>query len=70
MLKVGTGVAHVKPNTYFLILVANLGKYPKTLENGQNIAVVAKHTSAMVETPISHAHVLGVAAESLYRKPH
>lgn len=60
----GTSVAHVEPHTEFLILVANVNKHPKTMKVRQTIPTATEHPSALMESPITHGEVLGVAVEN------
>lgn len=63
-----TDVVQVTPNIDFRILIADVGKHPKILSIVQSIAFIAEHLSSMMEYPLTHGEVLGVAVENLYRK--
>lgn len=68
MCLVGTSFTQVTPNTEFYVHFANNGKHPKTLTEGLTISTAAEHLTAMMEAPITHGEVLGVAVEKLYQK--
>lgn len=68
MCLVCTGIEHVTPSTDFRILLGNVGKHRKTLTVGRTVAVAAEHPTLIMESPITHGEVLGVAVEKLYPK--
>ena len=65
----GTGVHHATPGKPFNIMVANFSKRPVVLEAGQTVANCDEHPTALAESDISHAELLGIATEDAkYRK--
>ena len=68
MCLVGAGIAQVEPNKEYRILIANMGKDPRTLTIGQTVATAGEHPTQVTEAPFNHGEVLGIAVENLYRK--
>ena len=59
----GTGVARVEPDKPFRILISNFGNHPYQVRKGQHVANAASHPTAMLETNMSHAEMLGIDEE-------
>lgn len=63
-----TYVAQVQPNTFFKIIIANIGQNQTTLNVVQTVTVAVERRISSVERPITHGEVLRIAVEKLYLK--
>ena len=63
-LLTANGVANVESNNPFRILIANLGRYPKTLAKNQVVATLLPHPTITVPAHVLLADVVGEGREN------
>lgn len=64
---VGKCIVKVNPNTDFRIFIVNVGNINR-LTIGQTVSVVAELPASIMDSPINHGEVRGVAVKKLYLK--
>ena len=75
---VAAGIAEVQEYKPFKVLMDNFGTFPVKLKENQKVALEEPHPSAVIESEITHAELLGLTLEgtrigvkttdTLYRK--
>ena len=57
------GIAAVKPDEEFRMLVANFGDHPRDLRVNQQVAKADPNPKAIVETGLTHGELCGIAVD-------